>query len=65
MKRDLRPLARSAERQGWRVEQTGSNHFRFLAPNGKDIVLIAGTASDHRAFKNNLARLRRAGYVEE
>jgi hypothetical protein len=64
MNHDLRPLARSAERQGVRVER-GARHYKFFAPNGKDIVVIAGTASDHRAYMNNLARLKRAGYVEE
>ena len=64
MKQDLRRLALSAERQGFRVEE-GRRHYKFYAPNGKDIVVIGGSISDHRAHKNNLARLRRAGFKEE
>jgi hypothetical protein len=36
-----------------------------MAPNGKDIVVIGGTISDRRAHRNNLSRLKRAGFVED
>jgi hypothetical protein len=56
-------LARYAESQGWEVELTPNGHFKFYSPNGKDIVVTGGTASDHRSHKNFLSDLRRAGLV--
>jgi hypothetical protein len=46
---------------GWRILPLKSGHERWLSPDGKTQVLVSGTPSDHRAMKNALADLRRAG----
>jgi hypothetical protein len=54
-----------ARRQGWRVEQTGksSRHLKWYSPDGKAVIVSSSTPSDHRAIKNHLALLRRAGFA--
>jgi hypothetical protein len=61
--KDFKKVIREAEAQGWRVEPTKNGHWRFYAPNGRDIVHAAGTPSDYRSLENFLAQMRRAGFV--
>ena len=61
--KDIKNLIRALESQGWRVEKTRSGHYMAYSPNGKDIVTIPGTPSDHRSMRNTLAALRRAGFT--
>lgn len=64
----LRKIFRAAEDQGWTIVTT-SAHPRLQPPPGlRDAqgdlaapVIFASTPSDHRADKNSLAQLRRAG----
>lgn len=59
-----RPIFEAAHAQGWRVERTPGGHFRAVPPDKtKPIIVLAGTPSDARAIKNDVARLRRAGLV--
>lgn len=58
--KDLRPLAKIAKKQGWRVIPTKSGHVIFLGPHGQRVV-TASTPSDYRGHLNCVARLRRAG----
>ena len=60
--KEIRKLVKSLQQQGWRVEQLKSGHYRAYAPDGENIVHIAGTPSDHHAMGNTLARLRKLGY---
>lgn len=60
---DMDDLITNARAQGWRYDRANSNHHRFYAPNGKDIVTFASTPSDWRGFQNSLAAMKRAGYV--
>lgn len=60
--KDLDELVDDAERQGWRTERLSSGHVKFLAPDGKGTAMFAGTPSDHRAWLNSLAELKRHGY---
>lgn len=57
-------LVRAVTQQGWTVTRTGNGHFRFQAPNG---ALVFGTGprshGDHRAIKNLISHLRKAGAV--
>lgn len=62
-KKETREVVREAQRQGFRVKDTKSGWLLF--PNDKSLppVLVHKTPSDHRAWRNTLARLRRAGLV--
>lgn len=61
-KKDMTRLIREAERQGWRVEQLKSGHWRLYAPGGKGIVHASGTPSDWRDLANTVAQMRRFGF---
>jgi hypothetical protein len=44
--------------RGWAIESTRGGHVRWTHPSGA-IVHAASTPSDHRAWRNHLATLRR------
>lgn len=58
--KSVRELLRHAEKQGWTTVDTG-RALRLQAPDGIGQVTFHKTESDHRAMKNTIARLRRAG----
>jgi predicted RNA binding protein YcfA (HicA-like mRNA interferase family) len=58
--RQQRKLAKQAKAQGWEIRRTRGDHLVWVAPNGRKVYSSA-TPSDHRAVKNQRARLRRAG----
>lgn len=58
--RDFRDWASKALEQGWRIRLTRGGHLQWLPPTGP-IVVLASTASDHRAYSNARSMLRRAG----
>lgn len=62
--KEIKRLVRDLEQQGWRVELRKGGHYVAYAPDGVGIVTFSGTPSDHRAYRNTLAQLRRAGYKE-
>lgn len=53
-------LIRQAVRAGWRVRR--GKHYVLYAPDGKSMVVCAVTGSDHRAYRNFLSRMRKAGW---
>jgi len=59
---DFDKLLRQLAAYGWSVSQTERGHWRLRAPTGQTVI-ASGTPSDHRANKNLLAQLKRAGYV--
>ena len=67
MTRSLRHLLRSAHAEvlkemrdeGWTIEPTRGDHFRWLHPSGA-ILISSATPSDWRAWANHLSRMRRA-----
>ncbi len=62
MSKDLKYLIRLAEDSGWSVRRTRGGHWQFVpALAGAQIVTVASTPSDHRAFSNIRAALRRSG----
>lgn len=63
MGNDLRRLIKALEAQGFTVTRTGNGHWLVRNADGLAVVTLAGTASDHRAWRNALARLKRAGLV--
>ena len=60
---DLDHVIREALAQGWQHDLTTRGHHQFFAPNGRDIVVASGTPSDHRAFNNFMAQMKRKGFV--
>ena len=56
---DQRKVREFAEDQGWTIVQ-GGKHMKWISPTGETFIQ-AVTASDHRAWRNHLARLRKAG----
>lgn len=58
--KDFEPLVAAALEQGWRWEMR-SKHGRLYSPDGKTIVAIPTSPSDHRGVKNKRAELKRAG----
>ncbi|QGH74918.1 hypothetical protein MAL1_00172 [Bacteriophage DSS3_MAL1] len=57
-----RKLIKQMKERGWRAELTKKNHIRFVFEKTGEFIIHAGTASDHRAVLNMLARAKR---VEE
>lgn len=61
MDRNIKELIREAEKQGW-TDVTGNGHTKLRTPAGYMIVMPS-TASDHRAVKNAVSRMRKYGFV--
>ena len=58
----LKDILNDAVAQGWTVSTTNKSQWRLMSPDGKSIVIFAGTPSDHRAFKNFIGHMRRGGF---
>ncbi len=59
---EFQRLVDAAREQGWKVEKTEKNHWRFLPPDRKmSQVIAASTPSDHRWLKNLRSHLRQRG----
>lgn len=61
MDKELRKLFKALEEQGYEVKPTQSGHY-LVTKGGRRITTIAGTRSDHRAWKNILGYLKRDGF---
>jgi len=60
----VKDIIKAAREQGWRVDERGDRGIVFYPPNKQfPAIRWAATPSDHRAWRNNLARLRRAGLI--
>lgn len=57
---DMRRLVTRLRRLGWRVELSRKHHWIAYSPTGQRCV-FPGTPSDHRAWLNTRAQLRRLG----
>jgi hypothetical protein len=64
LKKEVRTLVKQAEEQGFTVKEKKKG-WLLLTPNGQGAVMIHKTPSDHRALKNELARLRRYGFKSD
>jgi predicted RNA binding protein YcfA (HicA-like mRNA interferase family) len=62
--RELKKIQKRAEAQGWTVHRTRGSHVVWIAPD-RQKVYCSSTPSDHRGWKNHVARMRRAGYREQ
>lgn len=58
--RPWRRIAAHAVAAGWTIRRTRRGHLLWTAPDGTRVV-TAGTPSDWRSLRNDLAQLRRAG----
>lgn len=62
--RMFQELESEAVKQGWGVERTARNHFRFRPKDKtKPLVIFAGSPSDIRAMRNFVAMLKRSGLI--
>lgn len=59
--KELRPLIREAQRQGWTVELTRRGRYRWTNPAGGTPYFSASTPSDRRAVHNIVSDLHRRG----
>lgn len=61
-RKDITKLIKALEAQGATVTPTQKNHYKVVPPDpDAEIVIMPGTASDHRSWNNAKAALRRAG----
>ncbi len=60
MPKELRKLCTVLTDQDWSFEKSARGHIAFINPDGKTVYHTSGTPSDHRAYKNMLAALKRA-----
>jgi hypothetical protein len=61
MRKELRPLVRRLDRQGFTCKRTRRGHVAVRA-GGLVVAVLSGSPSDWRSDRNALARLRRAGF---
>ncbi len=59
----LEDIKRVAKENDWTFKRTHNNHWQFLSPNGKNIVVVAGTPSDWRAQRKIYAEFKKAGLI--
>ena len=59
----LRTLRSIAEEQGWRVERTRANHYRFVPPDRSKRIVLFSANSSPQNVRNTYAELRRSGLV--
>lgn len=59
---NAKQLVAELPEQGWSVRRTNGGHYQCAAPDGVNMVTLSDSG-DPRALKNNLALLRRAGFL--
>ncbi len=55
--KDITKLARSARKQGWKVETTKGDHLKWIPPIGQFVI----TAQSPRRMESMKRQLRKAG----
>ena len=63
MRKDLKQVFASLEEQGLTIRTVKSGWMVVPPDESKPIVTIHGTPSDHRAWNNMMAALRRSGFI--
>jgi len=63
--KEVRELAKVAQEQGWRFDETGKGHPRFWPPaeTGLQPERFSSSPSDHRSWRNFTKALERKGLV--
>lgn len=59
--KELKPLIKQAEKQGWTVERTRAGKLKWVSPTGGIPYFSSVTPSDRRAIHNIAADLRKMG----
>lgn len=59
--RQLDAMIERAWDAGWWCRPAGSGHVMCYSPDGRRMVDVAGTPSDHRTVPNTRSYFRRAG----
>lgn len=59
--KDLKPLLRSAEKQGWTISRTRGDHLKWTHPDGGMPYFSSSTPGDSRAVHNIRKDLMRRG----
>lgn len=54
-----RKLIKDMKKRGWTWETTGKGHLKFTYTKTQEFVIHPSTASDSRAIKNLMARVKR------
>lgn len=54
-----RKLCKDMKKRGWSREITGKGHLKFIFNKTKEFVIHPSTASDFRAVKNLMSRVKR------
>ena len=57
----VRIMVEKAWEAGWWVEEGRKKHIKCYSPDGKGIVVLPSTPSDHRGIKNARSLLRQHG----
>lgn len=60
-KKELKPLIKRAEAQGWSITPTRGGHLRWTGPTGGQPYFSSSTPSDSKAVHNITADLRKRG----
>lgn len=58
--KDMRKVAKQAQKEGWVITLTGNNHLKWKSPEG--ITLFSPLTGSYRGWKNFRAMLRRNGF---
>jgi hypothetical protein len=61
--KELKPLIKQAEKQGWTVERTRAGKLKWISPAGGIPYFSSFTPSDRKAVHNIAAALRQRGLV--
>lgn len=61
--KELNILIKAAQKQGWTVERTPNNHYKWVSPVG-GMFFSSSTPSDYRSVKNLKRDLRVNGFIE-
>lgn len=64
MKKDLKKLMKSLKEQGWTLQRRTKGWMVYPPQSGLSAVMIHETLSDSRSWKNQMALLRRSGFIE-
>ncbi len=60
---DFRNIMDAAKQQGWSVEATKNQHWKFTPPKGMGgSVFFSGSPGDWRSIKNFISMMRKNGF---
>lgn len=61
--RQVADVIKQATAQGWRERESHGDHHQLFAPDGKGIVTTPRNTTEHRAFANFMADMKRHGFM--